>query len=110
MGSLLRSVPQKVSPFGPFLHGLGEGAAEGAGVAAGTDGSQRLHLDLAGPLLAYAEGFGDLAQGAGLAAVVAVAHLDDLRLALGQGPDRLYERHLPLSDLDAGVILAAPLV
>src|SRR4028119_2256511 len=56
MGSLLRSVPQKVSPFGPFLHGLGEGAAEGAGVAAGTDGSQRLHLDPTGSRRAYAEG------------------------------------------------------
>src|SRR3712207_3883906 len=90
--------------------GLGEGAAQGAGVASGADGAQGLHLDLAGPLLAYAGGLGDLAQGAGLAAVEAVAHLDDLRLALGQRLDRLDERHLPLADLDAGVVFAAPLV
>src|SRR4028118_1805027 len=108
MGSLLRSVPQKVSPFDPFLHGLGEGAAQGAGVAAGADGAQSLHLDLAGPLLAYAEGLRDPAPGAGLAAVEPVAHLDDLGLALGKGPYRLDERHLPLADLAAGGVPRAP--
>src|SRR5918997_2918247 len=110
-GSLLRVCSsEKVSPFARGLHGLGERAAQGARVAAGADGPEGLDLDLPRPLLRDPQDLGDLAQGAMRAAVEAVAHLEDLRLALGQGPDGLDERLLPLPDLDADVVVCASLV
>src|SRR5918997_6447125 len=71
MGSLHRcaSGEHLSSPIGCVLHGLGEGAAQGAGVATGADGSQGFDLDLTRPLLGDAELLGDLAQGEGVAAV-----------------------------------------
>src|SRR5215208_4435468 len=112
MGSLRRcaSGEQVSSPLGSVLHGLREGAAQGAGVAAGADGSQSLDLDLPGPLLGDAEFLGDLAKGEGLAAIEAVAHLDDPGLSLGKRPDGLDERQLPLAGLDARVVVAGALV
>src|SRR5215218_8133091 len=112
MGSLRRcaSGEQVSSPLGSVLHGLGEGAAQGAGVAAGADGSQSLDLDLPGPLLGDTKLLRDFAQGEGLAAVEAVAHLDDPGLPLGQGPHGLDECPLPLADLDARVVVAGALV
>src|SRR5215210_3033728 len=112
MGSLrlCASGDQVSSLFDSVLHGLREGAAQGAGVAAGADGSQGFDLDLPGPLLGDAKLLGDLAQGEGLAAVEAVAHLDDPGLPLGQGPHGLDERPLPLADLDARVVVAGALV
>src|SRR5215203_2027102 len=111
MGSLLRCAPkEQVSPFGAVLHGLRKGAAQGASVAARADGPESFDLDLPGPLLGDAELLRDLAQGAGIASVEAVAHLDDPGLALGQGPHGLDERPLPLADLDACVVVAGALV
>src|SRR5215203_385136 len=111
MGSLRHCASgEQVSPFGPVLHGLREGAAQGAGVAAGADGSQSLDLDLPGPLLGDTKLLRDFAQGEGLAAVEAVAHLDDPGLPLGQGPHGLDECPLPLADLDARVVVAGALV
>src|SRR5918995_2757615 len=92
------------------LYGFGEGVAQGAGVAAGTDGSEGFDLDLPGPLLGDAELLGDLAQGEGIAAVEAVAHLDDPGLTLGQRPYGLDKRPLPLADLDACVVVAGALI
>ena len=49
MGSLRHCASgEHLSPFGPVLHGLGEGAAQGAGVATGADGPQGFDLDLPG--------------------------------------------------------------
>src|SRR5829696_101152 len=112
MGSLRRrgGSGEQVSLSCDLLHGFGEGAAQGAGVASGPDGPEGFDLDLPGPLLGDAELFGDLAQGAGLAPVEPVAHLDDPGLPLGQGPDGLDERQLPLAGLDAGVVVAGALV
>src|SRR5215211_3156643 len=112
MGSLRlwASGEQVSSPIGSVLHGLGEGAAQGAGVAAGADCPEGFDLDLPGPLLGDAELLGDLAQGEGVTAVEAVAHLDDPGLTLGQGPHGLDERPLPLADLDACVVVAGALV
>src|SRR5918993_5019050 len=111
MGSLRHCASgEHLSPFGPVLHGLGEGAAQGAGVATSADGPQGFDLDLPGPLLGDAKLLGDLAQGEGLAAVEAVAHLDDPGLPLGKRPHGLHERQLPLADLDAGVVVAGALV
>src|SRR5919112_744885 len=107
---LLASGEHLSSRIGSVLHGLGEGAAQGAGVAAGADGSEGFDLDLPGPLLGDAELLGDLAQGEGIAAVEAVAHLDDPGLTLGQRPYGLDERPLPLADLDTCVILAGALI
>src|SRR5215218_1629737 len=107
---LLASGEHLSSRIGSVLHGLGEGAAQGAGVAAGADGSEGFDLDLPGPLLGDAELFGDLAQGEGVVAVEAMAHLDDPGLPLGQRPHGLHERQLPLADLDAGVVVAGALV
>src|ERR671910_3534191 len=112
MGSLRRcaSGEQVSSPLDAVLHGFREGAAQGAGVAAGADGPQSLDLDLPGPLLGDAKFLRDFAQGEGLVAVEAVAHLDDPGLPLGQGPHGLDERPLPLPDLDARVVVAGALV
>src|SRR5215217_1347259 len=112
MGSLRRcaSGEQISSPSDSVLHGLREGAAQGAGVAAGADGPQCLYLDLPGPLLGDTKLLRDFAQGEGLAAVEAVAHLDDPGLPLGQGPHGLDECPLPLADLDARVVVAGALV
>src|SRR5215210_2212846 len=112
MGSLRlwASGEQVSSPIGSVLHGLGEGAAQGAGVASGADGSEGFDLDLPGPLLGDAELFGDLAQGEGVTAVETVAHLDDPGLPLGERPHGLDERQLPLADLDARVVVAGALV
>src|SRR5829696_2846915 len=112
MGSLRRcaSGEQISSPSDSVLHGLREGAAQGAGVAAGADGPQCLYLDLPGPLLGDAKLLRDFAQGEGLAAVEAVAHLDDPGLPLGKRPHGLHERQLPLADLDARVVVAGALV
>src|SRR5919112_115557 len=111
MGSLpIVASGEHLSPFGSVLHGLREGAAQGAGVAAGADGPQSLDLDLPGPLLGDAKLLRDFAQGEGLAAVEAVAHLDDPGLPLGQRPHGLDERQLPLADFDARVVVAGTLV
>src|SRR5919112_4978636 len=107
---LLASGEHLSSRRGSVLHRLGEGAAQGAGVAAGTDGPEGFDLDLPGPLLGDAELLGDFAQGEGLAAVEAVAHLDDPGLPLGQRPHGLDERQLPLADFDARVVVAGTLV
>src|SRR5215211_145415 len=101
---------EKISPFAGDLHGFGERPAKSARVAARADGSQSFDLDLPRPLLRDPEHLGDLAEGAGLLAVETVAHPEDLGLALWQGTDGLDERLLPLADLDAGVVVAAPLV
>src|SRR5215204_6598445 len=112
MGSLRRcaSGEQVSSPLDSVLHGLREGAAQGAGVAAGADGPQSLDLDLPGPLLGDTKLLRDFAQGEGLAAIEAVTHLDDPGLPLGQSPHGLDERQLPLPDLDARVVVAGALV
>src|SRR5829696_3739240 len=112
MGSLRRrgGSGEQVSLSCDLLHGFGEGAAQGAGVASGPDGPEGFDLDLPGPFLGDAELFGDLAQGAGLAAVQPVAHLDDPGLPLGQRPHGLDERELPLAGLHPGVVVAGTLV
>src|SRR5918994_5140141 len=112
MGSLRRcaSGEQVSSPLDSVLHGLREGAAQGAGVAAGTDGPQSLDLDLPGPLLGDAKLLRDFAQGESLVAVESVTHLDDSGLPLGQRPHGLEERQLPLADFDARVVVAGTLV
>src|SRR5215204_1441819 len=112
MGSLRRcaSGEQVSSPLDSVLHGLREGAAQGAGVASGADGPQSLDLDLPGPLLGNAELLRDFAQGEGLAAVEAVTHLDDPGLPLGQRPHGFDERQLPLAGLHPGVVVAGTLV
>src|SRR5687768_15818182 len=112
MGSLrlYASGDQVSSPFDCVLHGLREGAAQGVGVTAGADGSQSFDLDLPGPLLGDTKLLGDFAQGEGLTAVEAVAHLDDPGLPLGQRPHGLDQRPLPLADLDARVVVAGTLV
>src|SRR5215210_978368 len=112
MGSLrlCASGDQVSSLFDSVLHGLREGAAQGAGVAAGADGSQSFDLDLPGPLLGDTKLLGDFAQGEGVAAVEAVAHLDDPGLPLGQRPHGLDERPLPLADLGACVVVARALI
>src|ERR671910_50662 len=58
-----------------WLYGLRKGAPESTRVAAGADGSQGLYLDLSRPLLRDTQGLGDLAQGAALGAVEAMAHV-----------------------------------
>src|SRR5215208_7603075 len=65
IGSLRRcaSGEQVSSPLDSVLHGFGEGAPQGAGVAAGADGSQSFDLDLPGPLLGDTKLLGDFAQG-----------------------------------------------
>src|SRR5215217_6259151 len=111
MGSLRQcAAREQVSPLWSVLHGFGEGAAQGAGVAAGADGPQSLDLYLPGPLLGDAKLLRDFAQGEGLAAIEAVTHLDDPGLPLGQRPHGLDERQLPLPDLDARVVVAGALV
>src|SRR5215212_6171326 len=112
MGSLRlwASGEQVSSPIGSVLHGLGEGAAQGAGVAACADCPEGFDLDLPGPLLGDAKLLGDLAQGEGITPVEAVAHLDDPGLTLGQRPNGLDERKLPLADLDARIVVARVLV
>src|SRR5215213_4543440 len=107
---LCASGEQVSSPVGSVLHSLGEGAAQGTGVAAGADRPEGFDLDLPGPLLGDAELLGDLAQGEGIAAVEAVAHLDDPGLTLGQRPHGLDERPLPLADLDPCVVVAGALI